>query len=86
MADKKEDKPLGVVAVIRQDLATSKDGMTVEDLVASLADAFPDRDAEKMKGTVRTQLSGRLAAQGHTIHKERIKDRGMVYKITNLAA
>ena len=75
MAEKKKG---GVIVSLKK---ICKNGATMDEILEALTTEFPDRDPDKMRSTVRTQLGGRLAASGCTVSKEKVEDRGTVYKI-----
>jgi hypothetical protein len=62
----------GVISVIVETIAR-KTGATVEKLVAVLVKKFPDRDADGMRATRRTQVSR------YATSKDRDEKRGLVY-------
>jgi hypothetical protein len=68
MATKKK----GVIATIIETISRAK-GASVEEVVAVLIKAFPDRDADSMRGTVRIQCAKNCTS------KDKDDKRGLVY-------
>lgn len=71
----------GVIATIVKIVegATKTKPLTREDIFAKLVDAFPDRDAESMMATVKTQVPSRLTKdKGMTLEKN---DKGAYWVV-----
>jgi hypothetical protein len=77
VSDKPKQKG-GVVAHLRK---VCEKGANMDEIMAALAKEFPDRDPDKMKSTVRTQLGGRLVQSGFTVNKTKDEKRGTVYQV-----
>jgi len=57
---KKQNKNPGVIATIVTILSETKKGVTIDEIVARLTKAFPERNPEGMKKTVKVQIGGRI--------------------------
>ena len=69
-ATKKGDKKPGVIATIVEAIEGSgKKGISKEELLEVLEEAFPDRVSESMKKTINVQVPGRISREKFEIEK-----------------
>lgn len=80
-AAKPGPKGVGVIAVI-QHLMERKTGASVDEMVAALAEKFPDRSVEGMTSTVRIQVNRLPKKLGREVEKSTSEKRGgLVYRM-----
>jgi hypothetical protein len=66
-----EDTEAGVIATIQKFLdSIGIKSFTRADILAELVKAFPDRDADKMMNTVKTQITSQMSKRGYAFANE----------------